>query len=28
LVSHLFLKHDLKKLFNNSLPNDSGLADR
>ena len=27
LTSHLFLKHDLKKLFNNVLTNDSKLAD-
>jgi hypothetical protein len=28
LTSHLFLKHDLKKLFKNVLTNESGLADR
>lgn len=28
LTSHLFLKHDLKKLFNNVLTNEIGLADR
>lgn len=28
LTSHLFLKHDLKRLFNNVLTNESGLADR
>ncbi len=28
LTSHLFLKHDLKKLFNNVSTNDSALADR
>ena len=28
LTSHLFLRHDLKKLFNNASTNDSGLADK
>lgn len=28
LTSHLFLKQDLKKLFNNVLTNESGLTDR
>lgn len=28
LTSHLFLKYDLKKLFNHVSTNDSGLADR
>lgn len=28
LTSHLFLKHDLKKLFNNVSTNDSAIADR
>ncbi len=28
LTSHLFLKHDLKKLFNNQTINDSGITDK